>query len=177
MNDWQLRRIYRRRLSGLQLERPFNIDELCAEVGRIRGIPIALVPTSTHPRGPHGYWVTTSDQNYILFERDTSPLHQQHIIAHELGHIVSEHSGSAASNNELHELLMPHLSEAVVKRVLGRSAYSREEERQAEILASLLLRFGAWADAPRRRPMDTELTRAVDDIEAALQPRWRTPLL
>lgn len=176
MNDWQLRRIGRRRLGALPLHRPFNIDQLVAEVSKLQGIPITLVPTRAHPRGPHGYWVTTSDHNYILFEQDTSPLHQQHIITHELGHVVSEHTGTADSNDELRQLLMPDLSESVIRRVLGRSAYTSEEEREAEILASLLLSFGGWLDAPAPRPINAELAEAVDEIEVALQPCRRSLL-
>jgi hypothetical protein len=175
VNDWQLRRMCRRRLADLKLQSPLKLEQLCAEVSNVRGIPITLVAIRTHPRGPHGYWVTTSDRNYILFERDTSPLHQQHIIAHELGHVVSEHTGTAVSDDELYELLMPDIGTSLIRRVLGRSAYTSEQEREAEILASLLLSFGGWPEAPPPRPLNAELVEAVDEIEAAFQPRWRSP--
>ena len=158
----------------MELHRPLKLEQLCGEVSRVQGIPISLLPIRTHPRGPHGFWVTTSDHNYILFEKDTSPLHQQHIIAHELGHVVSEHTGTAVSDDELHQLLMPDIGTSLIRRVLGRSAYTDGQEREAEILASLLLSFGGWPDAPPR-PINAELADAVDEIEAAFQPRWRSP--
>jgi len=159
----------------MELHRPLKLEQLCGEVSRVQGIPISLLPIRTHPRGPHGFWVTTSDHNYILFEKDTSPLHQQHIIAHELGHVVSEHTGTAVSDDELHQLLMPDIGTSLIRRVLGRSAYTDGQEREAEILASLLLSFGGWPDAPPPRPINAELADAVDEIEAAFQPRWRSP--
>jgi hypothetical protein len=113
-------------------------------------------------------WMATRDVDYICYEADTSSLHQEHIILHELGHLLCDHPSASAAPEDLLRLLMPTLDLAMVRRVLGRTAYSDPQERQAELFAMLVLERGGRLRRDRRRDLAPELTEVLDRIEAAL---------
>jgi hypothetical protein len=123
--------------------------------------------------GPCGVWLALSTEDLILFEQETSRLHQQHIILHEVGHLLCEHQGELLSAAEELQLLLPSLDPGMVRHVLHRNVYSTEEEREAELLAAMIVeRAGqsslAFPQAVTRRP-DTDLTAAsLRRLEAAL---------
>jgi hypothetical protein len=117
---------------------PFDAHELCAMVAARRGRPIRLVPMDGLT-GVCGLWVATASTDLIFYERVTTPPHQEHIILHELSHVLCDHqrAASAALGSQVEELL-PNLDPEMVHRVLGRAGYTSEEEREAELLASLI---------------------------------------
>lgn len=90
--------------------------------------------------GPRGLWISAAERDYLIYERNTSPLHQEHIILHELSHLLCGHTGTATLTEEHARLLFPALDPGMVGRVLGRTGYSTEEEQEAELLASMILR-------------------------------------
>jgi hypothetical protein len=130
----------------LRLPEPFDVTEVCMKLGERRGRPIVLLALDAPASGPCGVWLATPQRDYIFYEGRTAPLHQWHIIAHELGHLVHDHRSTGVLGDEAARLLMPGLDPQVVQRVLGRTHYSAAEEREAEIFASVVMQ---WAD--RRR--------------------------
>ncbi|MBQ1022739.1 hypothetical protein KBX71_33375 [Micromonospora sp. D93] len=84
--------------------------------------------------------VPTGDFDAIFFEQDTSPLHQLLIIGHELGHLLAGHQATEVLDADASRLLLPDLDPQLVQRSLGRSNYAADEEREAEMIGSLLLR-------------------------------------
>ncbi len=121
-----------------------------------------------------GIWVATEATDIILVEKAASVAHQDHIIAHELGHMAFDHYGTLAmSASQLGELL-PNLAPALVRRVLGRNAYKAREEQEAEVFASVVMSRLAWegrAGATGDGPEDGEVNR----FASALEPdgMWR----
>lgn len=119
----------------LPLPVPFDARKLCEAIAARRGRPIRLLPIDGLT-GVCGLWVATETSDLIFYERVTTPPHQEHIILHELSHLLCDHNrGSAALG--VAELL-PDLDPAMVRRVLGRAGYTSEEEREAELLASMI---------------------------------------
>jgi hypothetical protein len=123
---------------------PFDAGALCAKVAQQRGRPIRLVAMDGLT-GVCGLWVATATTDLIFYERVTTPPHQEHIILHELSHVLCDHQRAASSaSSALSALgaqvghLMPNLDPEMVQRVLGRAGYTSEEEREAELLASLI---------------------------------------
>lgn len=143
----------RETVAALDLPRPFDVRTLCARVGQRRGRPIALLGMALPPDGPAGLWISTDRGDYIVFENTTSPLHQEHIILHELGHLLLGHAGAAGLSDAQVRRMFPELNADVVRRVLGRGGYSTEEEQEAEMLASMIVRL---ADRHRRAPRVTD---------------------
>jgi hypothetical protein len=111
---------------------PFDASELCAAVAARRGRPIRLVPMDGLT-GVCGLWVATATTDLIFYERVTTPPHQEHIILHELSHVLCDHQRAPDMAG-----LLPDLDPEMVHRVLGRAGYTSEEEREAELLASLI---------------------------------------
>jgi hypothetical protein len=143
----------RARLAELDLPRPFDVQALCASVGRRRDRPIALLGLDLPPDAPCGLWLSAEHRDYIVYERATSPLHQEHIILHELGHLLCGHAGAPRLSEEHARRLFPVLDPDTVRRVLGRTGYSSEEEQEAEMLASMIL---LRAERHRRAPRVTD---------------------
>lgn len=141
----------RRLVAALSLPDPFDIADFVDSLAACRGRPIELVPVTGRPNLPCGLLLTTADADYILYAADTSPLHQQHILLHEAAHLLCGHQddSAGATLDAAARTLMPGLSPALVERVLGRTIYTEPQEREAEIVASLILsRVSHWSPPP-----------------------------
>ncbi|MCP2337288.1 hypothetical protein [Actinomadura rupiterrae] len=122
---------------------------------------------------PCGLLVQTTTTDHIMFARGATPLHREHIIAHEVGHIMFEH-GEGMSSVELGIAMLPNIDPQLIRRMLGRASYSSTEEREAETFASLLVESG------RRMPPGPESSRlgpalAVAQVEQAWGDMRRPP--
>jgi len=156
----KLRREWEVRLKSLGLEECPGVDDLRAALAHERGRPIELVPVSTGV-GPHGLLVETDTADYIAFERDTTPVHQRHIVVHELAHLSCGHR-SGMTRHDLVQLLMPSLEPATFRTVLGRTIFSAIEEREAELFATTFLERASASELLRVSPA------AVATFEALL---------
>lgn len=163
----QLRDRCRRLLDGVTIPLPFDIHAFCDQIAAKRRRPIRSYPMDSGP-SPCGLWVATESTDYIFYEASTSPLHRDHIILHELSHLLCDHPPAHALDAELAHQLFPDLNASLVQRVLARSAYSASEEREAELLASLI-----WERVDRSvRPAetdDTDVPAAVRNVESMFQ--------
>ena len=139
MNLKALRERCESRLGALHLPSPFDVHDFGRTVGAQRGRAILLHPV-VGLGDVSGVWVTGGSADHIYYEQDTSPLHQELIILHELSHLLCGHQPVLVTEEELPQLLFAHLRPETVRWVLRRrTAYSREEEREAELLATLIL--------------------------------------
>lgn len=134
----------------LTLPQPFSARALCMVLGERRQRPIHLLEMKKSP-GMSGLWMSTEKSDYIFFEGRTTSLHREHIILHELGHMLYAHSGTQVLDEESRRLLLPSLDPQMIDRVFARTHYSTLEEQQAELVASLVLeRVSRWVPEPIR---------------------------
>ena len=91
MSERALRRRCRNLLRQLDARPPLDIPEMCAQLGILRGRPIYLRAHPLPASGPFGVWLSLSAADYIFYQEHTSQPHQEHIILHELGHLIAEH--------------------------------------------------------------------------------------
>jgi hypothetical protein len=137
----ELRRRCDRQIRALvesgDLPDPFTLEEFLARVAARRGRRIELHPNDYVPGGVCGMWLQLADVDIIVYAR-TTPLHQEHIVLHEVGHMFSDHHGRT-DVNDLTRLLLPDLDPAMVQSLLNRSSYTDAEEQEAELLATLIL--------------------------------------
>jgi hypothetical protein len=164
-----LRRQCGKLVDGLDIPVPFDADVLCARVAAGRGRPLHLRAIPMPTGGPCGVWVSAAERDFIFFEAYTSGLHQEHIKLHELGHLLSNHQTSAALAPETSRLLLPNLDPAVVNRVLQRTHYTEHEEREAEMIASLILEranrwkpISEWTGPPEAADIRNRLGRTYE---------------
>ncbi|MET9295325.1 hypothetical protein [Streptomyces sp. NPDC003077] len=149
-------------ISGITLPDPFSAQELCAQLARERRRPLELMPfpTPTVPGMPSGMWLLADRADYVFYDARTSPLHQEHIIVHEIGHMVCGHR-SAASDRWLSRRVDLADPEAV-RAALPRIQYSDTQEQEAEMIATLIL------EAAGRVPAPTLLSGVLGGLESAM---------
>ncbi|WP_344325214.1 toxin [Streptomyces macrosporus] len=120
-----------------------GVTAMCDQVSRRRGRDIRLTPMVLEEPMLHGLWIALDDTDVIVYREDTSRSHQEHIIAHELSHIICGHGSGGVSGPPVLARLLPDLVPGVtpdlVRRTLRRSAYRDREEQEAETMASLIL--------------------------------------
>jgi hypothetical protein len=123
--------------------------------------------------GPCGAWLSVADADYILYEKLTSRPHQDHIIVHEVGHLICHHEAAPVVGDGTVLALLPHLAPEMVQRMLGRTGYSDLEEQQAEMIASLILQQASDWSAEPDRSVAPEVAGIVGRLELSLQHRPR----
>ena len=168
MDDKLLRRRCEARLRQLDLPDPFAARSFCEALGEQRGRPIRLraVPGG---EGACGVWVSAPAADLIFYEKNTSPLHQEHIILHEVSHLLCGHAPVPVTEQETSRLLFPDFDLETIELVLPRAGYSTEEEREAEILASLILERAAPGSPLRTSPKKTSEDEVLHRLGASLQ--------
>ncbi len=133
-----LRRVCEDRLASLGLPESYDITTLCAQLSTARRRPIHLVPMPMETAGSYGLLLSFPDADYIVHEEHTSRHHQEHIIAHELAHMICGHRGAGMTETDIEALLFPDLDPSLVRDLLRRDNFSDEQEQEAEIMAFLL---------------------------------------
>ena len=123
------------RVRELDLPEPFELGAFCELLARRRGRPIELWPLAGLGGRTQGAWIATSAADIIVYEERTTRVHQAHIVLHELSHIICGHEADVGGETGA---LFPDLSDDMVRGVLQRHSYATREEREAEILASLI---------------------------------------
>lgn len=159
-------------IQSLPIPRPFDQQSFFAAIAHRRGKHIELVPAPLDTGLPCGLLVSTDEVDYIVHRTDTTVLHALHTDMHELAHLLLGHGqlpipATAAADPvatpdtysdadltdaepvnadaaaEALNLLLPHLSPRLIRRILGRnpgrSLFGTREEWEAETLGSLLM--------------------------------------
>lgn len=158
----RLRRRCQKVIGGIPLPEPFSAEELCSRLAGERDRPLRLLPlpTPTVPGTPSGMWLVAERGDYIFYDSQTSLLHQEHIIVHEIGHMVCGHR-SAGDDQQLYRMIDIADPESV-RQALPRIRYSDEQEQEAEMIASLIL------EAAGRVPAPTLLSGMLGGLESAM---------
>ncbi|MCX4807985.1 toxin [Streptomyces sp. NPDC058682] len=134
----KLRKAGAQRIAELDLPAATDVAELCRHLGEVRDRPITLVPMQMPSSHPCGMWVAARDEDLIFYDANTTGAHQEHIILHELGHIICCHRGAGGLDEAAARLLFPNLDPQLVRDMLLRATYDDVQEQEAEIIAYLL---------------------------------------
>lgn len=155
-------------VAGLTIPEPFEFQTFVDILVTERGRPIELIPVVTEPGTPCGLASSTKRADYIFYTVNTTSFHILHIQCHEVAHLLRNHVGTSPIETELAQLLMPSLPAALIERVLGRTVYSDEEEHEAELMASLIMRRIGHTAHPRR-PVTTEMAGTLAKLNAVFE--------
>jgi hypothetical protein len=137
----RLRRTCRALLATVDIPRPFDIQLFCRYVAERRGRDLHVYPLPEYAGAgvPCGLWLATDHADHIFHVRGSSPMHERHIILHEIGHLLCDHAMSGEAADDALAALLPDLDPQVARRVLRRSSYSAPQEQVAEMMASIIL--------------------------------------
>lgn len=153
-------------LREIRLPTRFDIESLCDQLSERRGIPLRLIPMSLDPSTPSGLWVSIPTADLIVYESSASRPHQEHIIAHELGHMIWQHDQHWNDDN-VAALFFPDLDPCLVKDMLQRAGYTDAQEREAETMATVILsrmqRAGHFSPASSDQP-----EAVIDRVKSSL---------
>ncbi|MEE1753160.1 hypothetical protein [Streptomyces sp. SP18CS02] len=168
VRERELRRYCKRLLRQLDIQPPLRVDELCRRLGEHRGKPIRLIPWALPIPGPFGLWMSRPAEENIFYQAETTRVHQDHIILHEIGHILADHQDGATEGEDLPGL-GPDYPRDSITRGFRRTSYSEDYEREAELVATIIQEWAVVIDyATPRVPEDSTL----EPLSSALNPRW-----
>ena len=151
-------------LEAVGAPEPFTVDGFVAHVAEQRARPIHLLEMDSKPGAPCGLWVGLDQADYVFHERSTTPLHRDHIVLHEMGHLLCDHETAQEGADSALAQLLPDLNPETIRQVLGRTAYDSRQEQEAEVFASMLLQRRAAASqvaASAATPEDVRLRRRL----------------
>ncbi|RBO91504.1 hypothetical protein DFR74_104206 [Nocardia puris] len=145
-------------LRAVPIPVPWDLGAYVSAVAEYRARPITLHPVSMSGvatagcGGGGGLWIVRRDDDLIAYDDRTSDRHAEHIVLHEVGHMLLGHDRAPAGTDTDHGLLrelLPSVSAEAIHRVLGRDAYANAREREAEMFADLaMVRAQSPAAAP-----------------------------
>jgi Zn-dependent peptidase ImmA (M78 family) len=154
------------RALGITIPFPFDIDELCRRVAEARGRPIRVVAVELPPRATScGAWFARESDDIIAHDRAAPAPLREHTILHELGHIIFDHGGApVAEHVEQYGL---HLDPSLVRRMLQRTLYDSNDEREAELFASAI-GSRVRRRQPQSPPPDDHTLRVIQGLAAVM---------
>lgn len=128
---------------------PWSVNEFLDGLERFQGHDIDLCAVVWLPGESTGAWQHYPDHDVIAYAANTSPLHQDLIILHEVGHLVSNHRGRCVLSEEEAQRRAPDLAPAAFAHLLDR-VNGATEEHEAEMMATMIL--ARTTKRNRRRP-------------------------
>ncbi|OLR94674.1 hypothetical protein [Actinokineospora bangkokensis] len=163
MRGLRAHRALRRRvlaaLAEVGVPRPWDLAAFTARVAAHRGRPLHVLAMPLPPGAPDGAWLSGPTVDVIVHDADTPPLRAEHIVCHELSHMLLGHRGACLAE------LTPDVPPELLRRmgVLHRAGYDDEREREAEVAAGLIRELAV------RPPL--RAARTADPAEAAVIDR------
>ena len=106
------------------------IHAIVDEVAARRGKNIVLIPYKMDGLEQFGCWLTSHDESYdfIFYESRTARVHQDHIILHELSHMMLGHRTYAVGKDSIaHDI-------AALMRTMKKDAVVEQEAEQLAVL-------------------------------------------
>ena len=124
-------------LSHTGLPCPWDINQFLDRLEHHRGRDIDLCAVTWSAGDSCGAWEQRHDHDVIAYAENTSGFHQDHIILHEVGHMISNHRGRCVLSQEQAHRIAPDLAPAALAHLLDRSG-AQAEEQEAEMIAALI---------------------------------------
>jgi Zn-dependent peptidase ImmA (M78 family) len=136
--------------ADLDVPYPFDLFTFCETMATRRDRELRLLPTE-FGHGMSGLWVPYPDIDVVYYEEKASRIHRQHIVLHEIAHMILEHTHDPDLVREYRNKLGFLIDLETFDHVFARTSYVDERERQAETLAGAILEKGRRApDRPSR---------------------------
>ncbi|MFC9131936.1 hypothetical protein ACFT4A_34580 [Streptomyces sp. NPDC057099] len=160
-------------LRSLGIRPPLDMEKLAKALGERRGRRSILRPFPLEVPGPSGMWLELPEADLIVYQQETTRLHQRQIILHELLHIiVSEWEGETVADSAIDFVeewasLIPIVDPKLIRRICLRCSYDDEQECSVELAATIILEWSSVVDELPPLSDDPEVRR----VQAALGDR------
>jgi hypothetical protein len=142
------------------IPRPWSMSEYLDAVTVYRGRSIVLRPVESSVLAGSGcgsgLWIALPHNDVIVYGSDTTEGHADHIILHEVGHMLFDHGGDTEQSALVSAFaeFMPSVEPDSIRKVLARTVYDNEDEREAELFADMVM-----VSAMQRRRRESPLRR------------------
>ncbi|WP_298183373.1 hypothetical protein [Saccharomonospora sp.] len=153
-------------LNRTGIPQPWDINEWLNCLERARGRDIDLCALTWEPGDATGAWQPRGDHDVIAYPANTSGYHQNHIILHEVGHMLFQHPSRCVLSRKEARRIAPNLSANAFTHLFGR-AHGTVEEYEAEQFAHILHARVTTRSVPRSR----NYRSPQDDTTASLAAR------
>ena len=175
------RRTGRRRaaaIGDLAIPVPFELGAFRASLERNTGAAVKLVSAVMPPGAPSGVFFETGSTRYLCYERDTSPLHQAHIVLSLASHLVL----GETSDSPIDRRLVPDLNPQLIRLMLGDVPSRAVAQAEAETFAFVALKRAgaasypsalAWRALRRLMPLQSALCDAIPEAASIVVPSGR----
>lgn len=127
----------REALGRVEIPDPFDIEQFARQVAALRGRPVRLVPHATPP-GCSGLCYPAASQDVIYYDPSSGEFHRDHVVLHELGHLLLEHEPEQFWVGDAPSLLPDLEVDTVSAHMFGRTRCDDALEQEAETLATLV---------------------------------------
>ncbi|WP_175541351.1 hypothetical protein [Streptomyces aidingensis] len=152
-------------LATIEIPDPFDIQIFCDRIAEQRGRPLHLhsLPGLAGADAPCGVWIATETSDHVFHEAATSPLHRDHIVLHEISHMLLGHTSIIDDIGGGGSGLFPHIDPDTVVSLLTRASYTSSDERDAERLAGLIAQKVAPSTTRNSTTQRSQVLRRLDD--------------
>ncbi|MFC8225127.1 regulator component [Streptomyces sp. NPDC057287] len=153
IDERHLRASCEKQIDQLNLPHRFSTRGFRDSIATLRGKPIVVKPLNTLGTidAPCGIRLETPEIDFLYYEEGTSVHHQRHILTHELCHVLLNHPGSLEVDSATAHTL--GVNPTLVMRMSGRTSYSTDDEREAEMMATVVRqRMYRERECPARAP-------------------------
>lgn len=136
---------------------PWDVNEYLARVAAHRGRSISLRPVPADVLAENGcrgagLWVARRYDDMIVFDSGATGRNADHIILHEVGHMLLGHGPSDIAEDPPAVTLAPALAALLPavagQHVLGPEEFGPENEQHAQVFADMMM---VYATLPRRK--------------------------
>lgn len=127
-------------LDEIDLPSPFTVDAMVDSVAAHIGSTIRIRDVHLEAESPCGLWLALGKVNYIFVDA-RSHIHRDHIILHELAHMICGHNQGQVDLAGF----LPGIDPSRIHTALARSGYNDHQEAEAEIMATIIARR-RWGD-------------------------------
>ena len=131
-------------LSRLRMPEPWSIDALIDDVSEVLGLEIQVqeVPHQALADSPCGMTFICSGLAILVVAEGSPKWHRELVICHELAHMLLGHQSGEKPPWELLREWFPSFNPDVVEMMFGRTTFDTRDEREAELLATLMVDQG-----------------------------------
>jgi hypothetical protein len=155
---------------------PFDLEEFCGHLEQQSGRRVHLVATDLDAGAPSGVCARTQDEDYLYYERQTSPFHQAHILMCLAAEVLL---GGGPQRSGVDRRLFPGVSPRLAELMLGPAERPPAGPLEAELFALRAMERAGVSSCPsslsrwflrQLKPLHSALLDAVPEAGRPVGP-------